>query len=97
MSLGSGADEVTSGAEDEPSQPCSAYVTELQNALEVVQREILARFTLGADLTERVRLLMRDILEYFIVNACTLDALSNKGKLRLTADLAQVRTAEGRR
>lgn len=59
-------------------------------ALETVQREILARFTLSAEFAEQVRVLMKDVLEYFLANACTLDALSSEGKLRLTADLAEV-------
>lgn len=48
------------GGRDEPNLPCSSYVTRLQDALALVQQEILARFALGERLAPRVRVFMGD-------------------------------------
>lgn len=55
-----------------------------------MQKEVLARFALGPRLFPWVSTLLADVLEYFLVSACTIDKLGSAGKLHLTADLAQV-------
>lgn len=84
-----GVDAAT--AASEPELPASPYVARLQEALAVIQKEIFQRFAVGSMQGPWVSTFLSDVLEYFLVSACTVDKLGSKGRLRLTADLGEVR------
>ncbi|XP_057297247.1 conserved oligomeric Golgi complex subunit 5-like isoform X1 [Hydractinia symbiolongicarpus] len=75
------------------AQPCSRYVADIQKFINRIQSDYLALYNCKDFLIERLEMLACRILELFVRHACLLRDISEGGKLKMAADMAQLEFA----
>ncbi|CAB3988381.1 Conserved oligomeric Golgi complex subunit 5 [Paramuricea clavata] len=76
---------------DTPEAPCSSYINELQDFITHVNRNVLSLYNCGDFLVNRLNFMAARVLHVFVRHVSLLRNLGEGGKLRLAADMAQVR------
>lgn len=72
------------------TQPCSKYITDIQDFIKRVQTDYLSLYHCQEFLLQKLELFAIRLMELFVRHACLLRDLSEGGKLKLAADMAQL-------
>lgn len=69
----------------------STYITNLQQQSTLSQREVLSRVTCKDVVIPRVKKMLHRLTEMFVRHCCLIRNFGEQGKLRLAADMSEVR------
>eukprot|EP00055_Hartaetosiga_balthica_P013534 m.69978 g.69978 ORF g.69978 m.69978 type:complete len:793 (+) comp8294_c0_seq3:92-2470(+) len=83
----------TSASSDHLNKQCTQFMEELKIDVSHIQEQVFARFECISILQPYVESLMREMMEFYVINICIFDSLDQEDKLTLTADLAQFEIA----